>query len=197
MLIGKYNPRTVVLVVFIVIIGSLRTYLSVDQNMYGLSNFSPVGAMAIFGGIYFNKDWKAFLFPLVTLFISDVVLQYTIFYKPGNAILYGGWYWVYAAFVLMVAVSRFIKKVSIKSILLTSVIIVLVHWLVTDFGVWYESKTYSQDLEGYLQCLVMAVPFEGRFLAATLIYSTILFGAFEWLQYKYPVLVRSNQTIAS
>ena len=197
MLIEKFNPRTIALAIFILVIGALRTYLSIDEGMYGLSNFSPVGAMAIFGGVYFNKHWKAFLFPLVTLFISDVVLQYTIFYKPGSGMLYGGWYYVYAAFILMVAVGRFVKKVSVRSILLTSVTIVLVHWLVTDLGVWYNSKTYSQDLAGYWRCLVMAIPFEARFLAATLVYSGILFGAFEWLQYKFPILAKSNQTIPS
>ena len=196
MSIEKFNPRTIILAIFILVIGTIRTYLSTDPNMFGLSNFSPVGAMALFGGIYFKKQWKAFLFPIISLLVSDVILQSCVF-DDKNGFLYGGWYYVYGAFVLMVAVGRFVKKVSVKNILLASLAIMLIHWLVTDFGVWYGGKTYSQDLSGYWQCLVMAIPFEGRFLAGTLIYSTILFGAFEWIQYKYPVLTRGNQTITS
>jgi hypothetical protein len=197
MSIEKFNPRTVVLIVFMLIIGATRTYLSIDPNMFGLANFSALGAMALFGGVYFNKHWKALFFPLGSLFISDVIVQSTVHYKPGDGILYGGWYYVYGAFILMVAVGRFIKNESVKNILLGSVIVVVIHWLVTDIGVWYQNKIYSQDFAGYWQCLVMAIPFELRFLMGTLIYSGLFFGAFEWLQYKYPVLNKTNQTIAS
>ena len=196
MSIDKFNPRTTILIAFILVIGALRTYLSMDENMFGLSNFSPVGAMALFGGIYFKKHWKAFLFPIFSLLVSDLILQSFVF-DDKTGFLYGGWYYVYGAFVLMVAIGRFVKKVSVKNILLASMATVLIHWLLTDFSVWYGSKVYSQDLAGYWQCLIMAIPFEGRFLAGTIIYSAILFSAFEWLQYKYPVLARANQTIAS
>src|SRR6267378_1879428 len=118
MSIQKFNPRTIALIAFILATGLIRTYLSMDDNMFGLSNFSPVGAMAIFGGAYFNKTWKAFLFPLLTLFLSDIVLQYTVFNKPGNGLLYGGWYYVYTAFILMVLVGRMIKKISPGNILM-------------------------------------------------------------------------------
>jgi hypothetical protein len=197
MSINKFNPRTITLIVFILITGAVRTYLSLDENMFGLSNFSPIGAMAIFGGAYFNKKWKALFFPLLTLFVSDVVLQFTVFSKPGNSILYGGWYYVYAAFILMVVVGRMIRKIRPGNILLATFAVVIIHWLITDLGVWYQSKTYSQDLWGYWNCLEMAIPFEARFLVGTLIYSGILFGLFEWLKHKYPVLSIKNQVARS
>jgi len=196
MSIEKINPRTTLIIAFIVVVGALRTYLSMDENMFGLSNFSPVGAMALFGSVYFKKAWKALCFPILTLLVSDFILQMFVF-KNEHGFLYGGWYYVYGAFLLMVAVGRFIRKVSVNSVLLASLIIVIIHWLVTDLGVWLDSKTYSQDLMGYWHCLIMAIPFELRFLAGTVIYSAILFGAFEWLQYKYPVLAAKNQTIVS
>ena len=95
MSIDKFNPRTITLIVFIFVAGAIRTYLSADQNMYGLSNFSPVGAMAIFGGVYFNKSWKAYFLPLFTLLMSDLVLHLTVFSKYGNGFLYEEWYFVY------------------------------------------------------------------------------------------------------
>jgi len=191
MSINKFNPRTIVLIVFIFVTAAIRTYLSADQNMFGLSNFSPLGAMALFGGAYFNKSWKAFFFPLLALFASDVVLQFTVFSKPGNGILYGGWYYVYGAFILMVIVGRLIKKVRPGNILLASLAVVVIHWLITDLGVWLHNPKYPQTLMGYWQCLVLAIPFEWRFLTGTLIYSAVLFGVFEWLKSKYLVLART------
>jgi len=196
MSIEKINPRATLIIAFIVVVGALRTYLSMDENMFGLSNFSPIGAMALFGSVYFKKWWKAFSFPILVLLVSDLILQRVVF-KNQNGFLYGGWYYVYGAFVLMTVVGRFIRRVSFNNVILASLVIVAIHWLVTDFGVWYGSKTYSQDIAGYWQCLIMAIPFEGRFLAGTVIYCAILFGAFEWLQYKYPVLAAKNQTMVS
>ena len=188
MSVEKFNPRTLILIVFIIAAGAIRTYLSSDENMFGLSNFSPIGAMALFGGIYFKKTWKAFFFPLFTLFISDVILNLTVFSKGQSGILYGGWYYVYAAFVMMVAVGRLVKKVSVASIIASGVAVVLIHWLFTDFGVWLNSKAYAQTFTGYIQCLIAAIPFEWRFLTGTMIFSGILFGVFELMKKRYTAL---------
>ncbi len=188
MSIDKFNPRTLILIVFIIAAGAIRTYLSADENMFGLSNFSPVGAMALFGGVYFKKTWKALFFPLCTLFVSDVILNITVFHRTENGILYGGWYYVYTAFVLMVLVGRLVGKVSVANIFISTLAVVLIHWLVTDIGVWIHSKVYAQNLAGYIQCLVAAIPFEWRFLTGTMIFSGILFGMFELMKKRYTVL---------
>ena len=90
----KFNPRTVLLLVFITAIAAVRVIINFDTQISPLANFSPVGAMALFGSAYFNKRWKAFSFPLLMLFLSDFILQQTVFKAYGNGILYGGWYWV-------------------------------------------------------------------------------------------------------
>ena len=192
MSIEKFNPRTIILAIFILVISAARTYLSSDPDMFGLGNFSPLGAMALFGGVYFNQHWKAFVFPLLSLFISDIILQYTVFYKAGNGILYAEWYFVYGAFLLMVFVGRFIRKVNLVTISVAALCAVLIHWLITDIPVWYKSEVYPQTVTGYWQCLVAATPFEWRFLTGTLVYAGVLFGSFEWLQMRYQILAKNN-----
>lgn len=172
-----FNQQTILLLVFILAVAIIRTYLSIDQNMFGLSNFSPIGAMALFSGAYFNKKWKAFLFPIVALLISDLTLQFTV--HKTDTFLYHGWYYVYAAFVLMVMVGRLLQQIEPLDVFLATVAVTGIHWLVTDFGVWYGSHTYAQTASGYLQCLMAAIPFEWRFLAGTLVYSAVLFVGFE------------------
>src|SRR5437763_14129911 len=40
-------------------------------------NFTAVGAMCLFGGAHFRRQWQAFLVPIAALVISDVVLAAT------------------------------------------------------------------------------------------------------------------------
>ena len=185
----KFNPRTVLLVVFVTAIAAIRVIINFDTQISPLANFSPVGAMALFGGAYFNKKWKAFGFPLLMLFLSDFVLQQTVFKGYGNGILYGGWYWVYGAFALITLAGRWLlKKITIKSFILSVLVCVFIHWTVTDIGVWYGSKIFSQNVDGYIDCLVVAIPYELRFLTGTIVYGIVLFGLFEWMQQRYSIL---------
>jgi hypothetical protein len=185
----KFNPRTILLLVFITVIAAVRVVSNFDTEISPLANFSPVGAMALFGGAYFDKQWKALGFPLLMLLLSDVVLQQTVFKTYGNGILYGGWYWVYGAFALMTIAGRWLlKKITIKNFILSALACVFIHWTVTDIGVWYGSKIFSQNLQGYINCLVVAIPYELKFLTGTLVYGIILFGLFEWMQQHYSIL---------
>src|SRR5262245_25580659 len=129
----NFSPRTTALMFFIFAVAALRIAFNFSSEISPLANFSPVGAMAIFGGAYFDKRWKAFVFPLLMLFISDFVLQQTVFKKFGNGFLYGGWYWVYGAFAVITIVSRWIlTKITIQRFLASVIVCVMIHWVVTD-----------------------------------------------------------------
>jgi len=189
MTLTKFNPKTLVLLLIIIIIGTLRVISNFNYEISPLANFSPIGAMALFGGAYFNKSWKAFLFPLLTLFISDFILQQTVFKAYGNGFLYSGWYWVYGAFALMTLAGRWIMRhVAVHTFLISALTCVFIHWIVSDIGVWIGSKIYAQTLGGFINCLIAAIPFEGRFLAGTLVYGIIMFGSFEWMKKRYSSL---------
>lgn len=193
-MIKKINPETTIVVVMIAAIGALRIAVNLNHDITAIANFSPVGAMAIFGAATFSRKWTAFAFPLFTLFISDVILHQTVFKNTGNGLLYGGWYWVYGAFALMTIAGRWIMRtISIARFLLSAIACVFIHWTITDLGVWAGSKTFSQDLSGYFQCLALAIPFEVRFLVGTLIYGMILFGIFSKLRQRdtHPWLAKS------
>ncbi len=174
MSIPKFNPRSSILFLTILLIGIVRFVFIYDNQISPLSNFSPLGAMAVFSGAYFNRSWKALCFPLFTLLLSDLILSFTVFSQFNDGFLYGGWYWTYSAFMLMTLSSKLItRKISVPSVLTTTFVVVFIHWIVTDFGVWVGSAVYAQTLMGYLQCLVAAIPFELNLLAGTLLYSAI------------------------
>jgi hypothetical protein len=155
-----------------------------NEDLHPLTNFSPIGAMALFGAAYFKSPGKAYGFPLLTLLVSDVVLSLTVYKEYSHGILYSGWYWVYAAFALMVMAGKLlIKEITAKNILIAALSITFIHWIVSDMG-----STYPKTFTGLWACLAAAIPFERNFLAGTLVYGAVMFGAFEWLLKKYQSL---------
>ena len=183
----KFNPRILVLIGFMIAVAVLRIVLNPTSGFAFLSNFTPIGAMALFGGAYFKSN-KAFLFPLLTLWLSDILLSRFV-YNNEWQLFYGGFYWVYGAFILMVITGKILlKKVSVTNILVSALVITFIHWIVSDLGVWMSGTMYPKTMAGYWACLTAAIPFERNFLAGALLYSAIMFGAFEWMKSKYPSL---------
>jgi hypothetical protein len=185
----KFNPRNAVVLLIIVIIAAIRVMNNFSSNITVLANYSPLAAMTLFGSAYFKGNAKPLLFPLMAIFISDIILFSTVYKDYGNGFLYDGWLWVYGAFLLIAINAKLIiRKVNVQNIGLAIVTAVLIHWIVTDLGVWIGSKTYAQTWSGFMTCLNAAIPFELRLLLATVVYSTIMFGVFEVMQRKYVAL---------
>lgn len=194
----KFNPRTLTLILFIMAIGLSRVLIPLIGDLEGLANYSAVGALAIFGAAYFNNNAKSFSLPILTLLFSDILLSLTVYKSSSSGFLYEGWYWVYAAFALMVVAGKvIIDKVNMSNFLAATLATVLIHWIVTDFGIWYGSASYPQTLTGFWSVLAAAVPFEFRFLYGTLGYGAVMFGLFEILKSKYPALSLSNKHTAA
>jgi hypothetical protein len=149
-----------------------------------LSNFTPMGALAIFGGAYFADKWKASLLSIITLFTTDVFVNYLYTSKLilwyGNSAL-----WLYASLIIMVFIGSLIKRVNVTNVLLASLASVAIHWLLTDIEPWLYSSYYDKGLLGYGESLLMAIPFERNMLLADAIFGGILFGGFELIKNKF------------
>jgi hypothetical protein len=185
MSVPSFNPRTLILLLIIVVIAALRLISFIDMGP--LAYFTPLGAMALFGGAYFKGHVKPYLFPLLTLFISDLILSFTLFAEYRTGLLYSGWYWTYAAFALMALVGKLIiKKVNILNVFIGVIAATLIHWLVSDIGACVVENKLT--LAFYLDRLITAIPYELRFLGGTAIYSGIMFGVFELVQRRYTTL---------
>jgi len=193
----KINPRTGLLVLFILIVGILRVLNSGELTPF--SNFTPIGAMALFGGAYFSDKWKAYLFPLLALWLSDVVMMQFVYKSDLSGLLYRGWYYNYIAFAGMVLIGQWIHKITVMKFILGAVGAALFHWIVSDFGVWMSGGTniltgqpFTRDFNGYLQCLDLAIPYLQRMLLGNIMYGAIMFGTYELIKRKYPTLAYAN-----
>lgn len=192
---NKFNNRTLVLILIMLAIIGLRVIAPLSPNFKFIANFSGVGAVALFGGAYFKNRLNAFLLPILVLLLSDLGLLLTMGADYG---FYQGWYYTYIAFILIVLVGKIlITKVNFTKVFGAGLVAVFIHWIVSDFGVWFGSTYYPQNLAGFWACLVAAIPFELNFLYATLAYSAVMFGAFEGLKIKYPTLSLKTEKVRS
>lgn len=190
MSLQKINTRTVVLILMIITAAAFRLLSFEFQHI--LSNFTPVGAIALFGGAYFADKWKAYLVVLITLFTSDIVINYL--YTSKWLFWYDGSFWVYLTFAIMVFIGSLIKKVNVANVGLASLASVVIHWLIMDLP-WLYGTMYPHTLAGYGQSLYAAIPFEQNMVLGDILFCGILFGGFEFAKSKYTVL-RSNKELA-
>lgn len=184
----KITTRNTVLILMIVAAAAFR--LVSARFPYVLSNFNPVGAIALFGGAYFADKWKAYVLPLFTLFVSDIFLNH--FYSGKWEIFDNSSILVYVFFLIMVFVGTFIKKANVWNVFAVSVVGVVLHWLITDlpFG-----NLYPHTLGGYMDSLAAAIPFEKNMLLGDMVFCAILFGGFELAKSKF-IFLRSTTEIA-
>jgi hypothetical protein len=193
MSIQKINPRISLLMILMIAAAAMR--LPDAANLTAWSQFTPIGAMGLFGGAYFTNRWKAVAFPLLTLLASDLIINILI-YEGKYGILYSGWYWIYGIFVLICFIGKWlITKVTVKNVLTAALVASVSHWMIADFTVWAGGgidlrtmQPLSRSWEGLLQCYAQGFPYMKNFLAGTVIYSSILFGSFEWLKQRYTSL---------
>jgi hypothetical protein len=192
MSLQKINPRTIILLLIICAASILRIMTAFTDHLVPISNFTPIGAMALFGGAYFTGKAKPFLFPLLSLFLSDVILSSTAYANFSSGLLYSGWYWTYGAFALMALAGKIIiKDVGVKSILLAVVVSTLIHWLISDIGGCLNEKSFDATLTRYLQRLITAIPYELNFILATSVYAALMFGSFQWIKQRHPSLKKA------
>ncbi len=150
------------------------------------ANFSPIFAIALFGGTYFTDRRLAVIVPLAALFISDFFIG---FYSPMMMVfVYLG---LFASSLLGFWLRKHNSALNIAGASLASAVI---FFLLSNFGVWLTPFSgYGKSVAGLWQCYVLAIPFFRYTLLSNLVYSAILFGGYELVTL---VLKRKFQTSA-
>lgn len=149
-------------------------------------NFTPILAIALFGGFYFSKK-IAFILPIVAMVITDVFIGY---YEVKLMAA------VYGSFLLCVALGFWLKKnKKWYTILGGSLLAAIIFFLLTNFAVWAFTPWYAKTFSGIIQCYLMALPFFKNTLLGSLFYVTVFFGAYEmievWIRKKFKVIKKS------
>ena len=137
-------------------------------------NVAPVGAIALFAGMYLPRR-LAFALPLCAMLISDMVIG---FYELPIMLC------VYAGFFLMTGIGLFLKtRKSLPFLIVGTLAGSLVFYVVTNAAVWAFSSMYPHTLGGLMASYIAAIPFFRNSVIGDLFYTGLLVGSFELLAF--------------
>lgn len=150
-----------------------------------IPNFTPIAAMALFGGVYFSDKRMAFIIPLIAMLLSDVALELTTGWGFHNTLIY-----VYASFILTSAIGLYVRKnANTQTIIGASVLSSLLFFIITNFGVWAANGSIG-GAAGLGTTYILGVPFLAPTLLGDIFFNAILFGSFFLAQKRIPALVK-------
>ena len=156
-------------------------------------NFTPIAALALFGGTYFSQKKAAFGVPLAAMYVSDIILGFFIYDF--------GWFhktmpFVYGSFAMTVILGFWIRHrrspLRIGGAALGSSVL---FFSVTNFGVWIGGHLYPMTGEGLIACYVAAIPFFRNMVLGNTVYTIVLFGGFAMAQFFWPSLRGANSPV--
>lgn len=192
----RISKQVIISFILLIIIAALYRVMPGRQHLYG---FAPQIAMAIFGGAVIKDKKLAFLLPLLSMFISDVL--YEILYRNGIGNLkgfYQGQVTNYILFGAMTVFGFFINKLTVPRILFASLAAPVAFFIVSNFFVWLSSSPDAgynrpKTFNGLLMCYNDGLPFFYPWsIVSTLVFSAILFGGYCLFFKNSPVAPKVN-----
>lgn len=157
-------------------------------------NFSPVEAMALFGGAWFASRRVALLVPLLAMLASDLALawmhggQYLDYFSSA------GFWLVYLAIMACGALGFGLRgRVRAPRVLGFALAGSLLFFMITNFGAWLADigsahSIYAANLSGLAATYVAGIPFFQNTVTGSLFFSAVLFGGFELVRRYVPAL---------
>ena len=138
-----------------------------------IPNFTPIFAVIIFSSYFKINLNNKIIFVLIPLILSDLFLG---FYKIN--------FWVYSTYILLILINdKFLNK-NLKYVILKALSYNFIFYIITNFAVWFGSSFYTKDLNGLLECYILAIPFFGNAIISTLIFLFIFVKLEKFSIYK-------------
>ena len=179
MLAKEYSDRRITFLRGLVVVTFLL-FAAIVRILPHPWNFTPIGAMALFGGAKLNRGWQAFLFPLTGLFLGDLFVG---FHRLMPI--------VYFSFCVSVLIGMAFRcKQSAGPLSLATLLGAIQFFLITNFGMWAMSTMpiYPKTFAGLVSCYVAGIPYFGNTLLGDAFYAALLFGGFALVEHLSPAL---------
>ena len=177
------KPNKTNLFILFLLILAAALYRVWDSRPMG---FAPQIAMALFAGSVSKDKRFAFLFPILSLFISDLLYQFL--YSQGLTTIkgfYGGAQWVnYVLFTAITFIGFAIKRNNISSIIIGSLAGAIFFFLTSNFFMWLgggldiNNQPYPKTFNGLMACMAAGLPFFKWSVISTLLFNGVFFGCY-------------------
>ena len=142
------------LLIFSVVAYRVTSGLLIHSGVSWLSNFVPLAAIALCSAAYFPKKYK-FAVPLVTLFISDAVLNF----RYGAPLLDPQILCRYLALALVGWIGLLLQyRASVRTLLPASIVGSTIFYVITNAFSWLSDPGYAKNLAGLIQALTVGLP---------------------------------------
>ncbi len=174
----KYLTKRNIIITGIVLIAA-ASRVAAHFLGYGM-NFSPIMAIALFSGAYFEDRRTAFVVPIISMLLSDIFIGF-------HATMWA----VYAGFALAVFIGRYLNNnISAVKVLGASLAGSIAFFVITNFAYWISYNPIS--IAGFTKTYIDAIPFFRNSIAGDLVYTAALFGSFELAGRLVPKLVKAK-----
>lgn len=167
-------------------------YRAWPDRPYG---FAPQMAMALFGGAVIKDKRLAFLLPLLSMFISDVLYQ--VLYNNGLTTIEGFYDGQWANYLIIAGITIFgflLKRITVLKVFAFSISGSILFFLASNFSVWAGNAGLKRPptFDGLMMCYYDGLAFlrdyglfKGSYanlFIGDLFFCTLLFGSFYLLQ---------------
>ena len=176
----KIEKSLIVSFLLLVVIASL--YRIMPGRPFG---FAPQIAMALFAGSVIKDKKYAFLLPILSMLISDVIYEVLFQFRISTiAGFYEGQLLNYAIFGAVTVIGFWIQKENILRILAGAFAGATFYFVVSNLAVWIggglalNNLPYPKTTDGLISCFTAALPFFKNSIYATLFFNAILFGGY-------------------
>ncbi len=143
-------------------------------------NFTPIAAIALFGGTFLKRKDLAFLIPVVAMLLSDLIIGF-----------HSTMFAVYASFIAIVSLGMFLQsRLTVVNTISASLASSILFYLITNFASWTSGiMPYPMNVAGLMQSYIAGLPFFFNGILGDLFYNSVLFGAL--------YMVTNRQTVFS
>ncbi len=182
----KRTRSTIFFLIFVIAVTTIVKFICAPR--LELSGFSTIIAMSLFAGLTIKDTKVSFLFPLLALFISDVLIQlfYTAGWFPFEG-FYSGQIINYVLLVMLVLIGISLRKAKTSGIILSIIAGPLVYFFLSNFQVWAsDSVTFSRDIYGLMDAYTMGLPFLKNSFISTIIFVPTFI-------YMYKIFMQKNK----
>ena len=132
-----------------------------------MPNFTAVGALGVFAGVYVERKYLAYVMVLFAMIVSDIFLGF----HAISFVVYGA-----IVFSTFLAGEYGRKNTRLRLAILTLSSSVA-FFVITNFGVWLLTDMYPKSITGLSACYIAAIPFFKNQLLGDMFYMSVLAGS--------------------